>query len=264
MSDQELVDQLSDVWASILELGATLTEAEWKQPSLLPGWSNQDVVAHMLWSECALLGWPVPDHVAPPMEHVRTEFGAFIENGVDSYRAQAGIEVLAQFAAVAEARIDALRALDADGFGGPVTFPIGDGTVRGVLPFRIFDCWIHEQDIRIALDRPGGWETSAVDLVFDRLFSSMGKVVAKHVGAPEGTVVVWRVGGARHAIEVRDGRGRSVDAPDTPAVVLVFEPEVFLMLTAGRGNPDALIPLVRVEGDASLGMRVLERMNVLF
>jgi len=264
MSDQELVDQLADVWASILDLGAELTEADWSRPSMLPGWSVQDVVAHMLATEELLLGRPMPEHVAPALPHVKNELGQLVENGVDFYRSCSGIQVLGSFAEVVDERIDELRMLDDEGFGAPAAFPLGDGTVRGLLPFRIVDCWLHEQDMRVALDRPGGWETNAVDLVFDRLFSGMGKVVAKTVGAPDGTVVAWRVGGVRYCVEVRGGRGRPVDSPDAPTVVLVMDPEVFILLAAGRGEPELLLPMVSVHGDEHLGVRILAAMNVMF
>ena len=264
MGDQELVDCLADIWGSLLVVGAELSEAEWKQPSLLPGWSIQDVYAHMAGTEAMLLGRPAPDHVAPEYAHVQSPIGQIIENGVDFYRSASGIEVLGAFAEVVDEQLDVLRTLDADGFAAPSRLPLGDGTVRGLLPFRIVDCWIHEQDVRLALDRPGGWETPAVDVVFNRLFAGMGKVVAKLAGAHEGAAVQWRVGGASYAVEVHDGRGRPVDHPSAPTVVLVMDPQVFLMLAAGRGEHAELIAQVRIEGDAALGTRVLEHMNVLF
>ena len=52
-------------------------------------------------------------------------------------------------------RIVKLRALDEAGFGADSWTPMGPGTVRTLLPFRIFDSWVHEQDMRRAVGREG-------------------------------------------------------------------------------------------------------------
>jgi hypothetical protein len=62
---------------------------------------------------------------------------------------------------------------------------------------------------------------------------------------------------------VRAGRGRPVDNPDSPTVVLVMDPEVFIRLAAGRGDVGALAAHVSTHGDEELGTRVLQAMNVM-
>jgi len=48
-TDQELVEQLDQVWGSITDLGATLDESKWKTPTEVPGWSVQDGSLRPLW-----------------------------------------------------------------------------------------------------------------------------------------------------------------------------------------------------------------------
>src|SRR5262249_51751219 len=57
-ADRALVDDLEDVWHSIAELGATLSESEWKTPSELPGWTVQDNVVHLSAVEAMSMGRP--------------------------------------------------------------------------------------------------------------------------------------------------------------------------------------------------------------
>ena len=56
---------------------------------------------------------------------------------------------------------------------------------------RIFDCWMHEQDIRDAIDRVPATPTSRAGrrLALDEMAASMGFVVGKLGGAPDGSRV---------------------------------------------------------------------------
>lgn len=264
MTDRQLVERLADVWASMFVLGAELSDAEWDAPSMLPGWSVRDVYAHIVHTEELLLGRDVPDHQAPPGDHVRNEIGRFLENGVDFYRTWSGPDLLARFAEVTDERLAFLRGLTDEGFRASAPFVVGDGTVGGALPFRIVDCWIHEQDVRLALNRAGGWDSDVAPFVLDRLFIGMGKVVGKLAQAPDGAVVVFRIGSDGHALEVVAGRAQPVDETTAPSVILVMDPATFVALAAGRGDAEANRAAVTIEGDHDLGTRVLEHMNVMF
>ena len=57
-ADQEVVDALADVWASMQRLGDELDEAQWKLPTDCPGWTVQDNLAHILGIESVILGLP--------------------------------------------------------------------------------------------------------------------------------------------------------------------------------------------------------------
>src|ERR1700730_3920954 len=87
--------------------------------------------------------------------------------------------------AVTERRMVALRAMTSDGWEAPTDTPVGPGTYALFMEIRIFDCWVHEQDIRRALDRPGHLEGPIADVAMARLSGSLGFVVGKRVGAPE-------------------------------------------------------------------------------
>ena len=156
-ADFALVDAMAEVWDSIGALAGGLDAAEWKIETECPGWSVQDNVAHIVGIESAILGRPNPDHTPPDAPHVRNDVARVNEVWVDWYRSRPGAEVLAEFRAVTDARLAQLRAPDVD-FDADAWTPIGPGTVRDMLPFRIFDSFVHEQDMRRAVARPGGWD----------------------------------------------------------------------------------------------------------
>jgi len=270
-SDEELVTLLDEVWSSIAALGEDLTEAEWKRPTAVPGWSVQDNLAHVVGIEASLLGRTPPDHAIPDdLPHIKNDFGKSNEVFVDSRRSRSGAEVLSEFRDVTGERLAELRAYGSDDFAQDSWTPAGPGAVRDLLPFRIFDAWVHEQDMRGAVGRPGHREGPAAEAAFQRIVSTTPFVVGKKAGAPEGATVVFVLSGpmARTlAIGVEGGRARAVDAvPASPTVRIGTDTETFERVATGRIAPDEALAAGRFtfEGDDSLGRRVVEEMNFLF
>lgn len=271
--DRELVDLLDEVWASIAELGAQLDEPDWKLPTEVPGWSVQDNLTHLTAIEWSLLGRPAPDHeIGDDLPHVKNDAGRMNEVFVDSRRSLSGADALAEFREVTTARIAALRDYDDADFGAETWTPVGPGTVRDLLPFRIFDSWVHEQDMRRAVQRPGDLDSPVAAASLERVVSSMPYVVGKLVGAPDGSIVVFDLGGPlgrTFTIGVEGGRAKPLDAaPDDadPSVRIVTDTETFARLGCGRveGSAELAAERVRVEGDDELGRRIVGSMNFLF
>jgi len=269
--DQQLVDELEEVWRSIADFGDTLTEDEWKSPSELPGWSVQDNVVHLAAIEAMSMGhaWKDLDD-APAAAHVRNDVGAENERAVHSRRGWTGADVLAEFRLLTDERIAGLRALDTAGFDADSWTPQGPGTVRTLLPFRIFDSYAHEQDMRRPLGRPGGTASGAAARAIEMGAGAMPFVVGKKAAAPEGSTVVFSLTAPLPrdlAIEVVGGRARRRDdVPDAPTVRVTMSSATFERLGSGRVTGDDVLAsgAVVLAGDDDLGRRVLAEMNYLF
>ncbi|HEX6311685.1 MAG TPA: maleylpyruvate isomerase family mycothiol-dependent enzyme [Acidimicrobiia bacterium] len=265
--DRELVDALEHVWGSIEALGSTLSEAQWKTETECPGWSVQDNVSHITGIESSLLGRPAPDHTPPELPHVKNDMGKANEVWVDSRRGRTGGEVLEEFREVTKARIAALRAMTDDDFAAESWTPAGPGTVRDLLPFRIFDSWAHEQDIRRALGIPGDLEGAAAELALGRIEGALPYVVGKKVKPADGTTVVFAWDGRTTDLVVTDGRARALDtAPADPTVRLTMGVDTLVRLGLGRGDPAEILDAgaVTIAGDEALGRKIVEEMNFLF
>jgi uncharacterized protein (TIGR03083 family) len=269
-NDQELVDRLEEVWASIDSMCANLTEAQWKTPTDLPGWSVQDNVVHISGIESAVLGRQAPDHTPPYYEHVKNEVGKRNEVWVDSRRAWPGDKVLDEFREVTGARLRQLRGFTEADFDVESWTPAGPGTVRDLLPFRIFDSWAHEQDIRRAIDQPCDLESPVADLAFERVVSALPYVVGKKVGPPDGTTVVFAVSGSRPAtisIGVEGGRAKPLSSPsEAPTVTLAMDAQTLACLGLGRWDPATVLDSdqVTIIGDEKLGRAIVDQMNFMF
>ncbi|MFN7151146.1 MAG: hypothetical protein ACK4V6_16925, partial [Microthrixaceae bacterium] len=131
-----------------------------------------------------------------------------------------------------------------------------------LLRNRPLDVWMHEQDVRRAVDRPGGMDSPAAQHTADYLSESLPVVVAKRVGAPTGTSVVLAVQGSTPvAVLVDDnGRGQRIDPPADPTVTISTDRASFILLAGGRREPTA--GAVAVDGDAALGARIVDTLAV--
>jgi uncharacterized protein (TIGR03083 family) len=265
--DQKLVDALDEEWRSIDQLCEGLTEAEWKTETECPGWSVQDNVAHLIGIESVIMGQHPPDHTPPDLPHVKNDIGKSNEVWVDARRSRTGAEVLDEFREVARKRIATLRGMTDDDFSAESWTPAGPGTVRDLLPFRVFDSWAHEQDMRRALDRPGHVEGPAAELALGRVASALPFVVGKKVKPADGTTVVFAWDGQTTAIGMEGGRGKALDSPPAdPTVRLTMDTDTLVRLGMGRGDPAEILAsgAVKVDGDQALGRRIVGEMNFLF
>jgi uncharacterized protein (TIGR03083 family) len=201
---------------------------------------------------------------------VKNDPGARNERYVDSRRDWSGADALAEFVDVTHARVAQLRSYSVEDFAADSWTPMGPGTVHDLLPFRVFDSWVHEQDMRRAVGRPGGLGGGAAEESMQRITGTAGYVIGKKAGAPDGTTVVIELEAPLAqtlAIGVEGGRARALDAvPDAPTVRITTDGETYARLACGRGDPAAARAAgsVRVEGDEALGNRIVDELNFLF
>jgi uncharacterized protein (TIGR03083 family) len=264
MSDR-VVELQGQVFQALDELCSSLDAKEWDVETECPGWSVKDNLSHIIGTESMILGRPAPEHVVDPKPWIRNPIGANNEIEVDLRRSWAPDKVLAEFREVAEERMKALEAMSEDDLGGESWTPIGQGTVRDLVAIRVMDCWVHEQDIRRAVGRPGGLTGPVADNAFVRHRSAIPFVVGKKAGAPDGTTVVVEVEGQEPFGVKVDGKRASLteDVPSEPDVRLATDLETFNRLCTGRGDPAQLREKVRVEGDAGLASRILDQINFM-
>jgi len=273
MSDQTapsgpwITGLLAEEWSAITEMGSTLTEADWGTPTDLPGWTAKDCLSHMAGTELMLLGEPAPEVAVDHLDHVNSSFAAMIEVPVEARRGTPGAAVLAEFVDATTRRVAALRAMTDEQWAKVGWSPVGEVPYAMFMHVRVFDCWMHEQDIRRAVGRPGGLDSAAAALSVGRIGDGLGFVVGKRAGAPDGTTVVVEVTGpsaASFALGV-EGRARMLDeAPTDPTVTITTDTEVFAALGGGRWDGERAMGTGRVtiSGDTALGERIVASMAI--
>ena len=269
MSNQQLVDLMEHVWTSIGDLCSALTEAEWNTPTDCAGWSVQDQIAHLAGSEGRILGIPDPAHTPADISHLKSDAGLSNELVVDWRRPWSGQEVLDEFRELTGRRLGDLRAMSDDDFSTETQTPLGPAPVSELVSIRIMDAWVHEQDIRRALDQPGEMEGPAAAHSLGRLMRALPYVVARRAQAPDGSSAVIEVTGPAGrllSVMVEGGRGReSGTVPADATVRITIDAETFGRLGCGRWDPDEALQSgrVQIQGDVALGQVIVRQMNIM-
>lgn len=244
-------------------VGADLSDSDWERASDCPGWRARDVLAHLV---------DIEEVLAAEHESVATRQVALSEwtrVGVDRRREVPPADLLAALDDAVGRRAAYLAAHPpGDPTGTPPRTPADQPwNWDTLLRNRAIDMWVHGQDIRRAVDRPGGYDNSGARVTVTTFGLGMPYVLGKKVQPPAGTTVVWDIEGshpARLAVEMTDS-GRAVplpEPPDEPTVRLELDTETFVVLAAGRRAPRDTE--VRISGDAALAARVLDAMVLTF
>ena len=262
---QRYVDAWWEAVGDFTTLAASLSDEDWSRPTDLPGWDVKAVVSHVAHLEGVLGGAPREHADVPEAPHITGPMGQFTEIGVLTRRDASPAEIVDEIRRYAAARHDALvadpptdPAAPAPGIFGAIGW-----TTERLLRNRPLDVWMHEQDVRRAVGRPGGMESAGAEHATTYLLESLGFVLAKRAGAAPGTTLVAFVEGSDPAAYAvgDDGRGRRLDAePVEPTVTLRMVRETFIRLAGGRGTVDT--DAVTIAGDTVLGEKVVAALAV--
>ncbi|HVQ53387.1 MAG TPA: maleylpyruvate isomerase family mycothiol-dependent enzyme [Mycobacterium sp.] len=262
-----VLEGLFGSWDEIEKVIDELSDDQWQAQTPLPGWNVRDVLAHVIGTESMLPGAATPeaDVDVSTLEHVRNDIGVLNERWVRKLRGVSAADMLEKFRATTDQRREALSAMSDEDWNQITATPAGPDTYGRFMRVRAFDCWMHEHDIRDALDRhadnPAG-ETSR--LALDEMAASMGFVVGKLGGAPDGSRVAIELTGPLQRtinVDVR-GRARVVDEFDAdPTSIITLDGLLFARLAGGRTTPARHPDAVVYGGDEAVGRRVVEHLN---
>ncbi|PTR22946.1 uncharacterized protein (TIGR03083 family) [Rhodococcus sp. OK519] len=261
-----LVDALSEQWAVVDDVLSTVDGDAWITPTALPGWTVRDIVSHIIGTESMLSGLEPPPtaidvHGFP---HVRNEIGALNERWVEGLRAHTGAQILAMFREVTSSRLEVLGDMTQADFDATALTPAGPATYGRFMRIRLFDCWIHEHDIRDALDVPAGDEGGARgELAFAEISGAIAFIVGKLGRAPEGARVTFELSGplARTIHVEVDGRAAVVSALSGPATsTIAMDSRLFTRLATGRTKAADHASEIDLGGDGDVGKRIVDNL----
>ncbi|MFF9068207.1 maleylpyruvate isomerase family mycothiol-dependent enzyme [Streptomyces sp. NPDC014891] len=262
----------ADAWThsieAIAELVQPLVEGEWNRPTPCPGWSVRDIVSHVIGMETEMLGDPRPIHSLPrDLYHVRSDFARYMEVQVDVRRHHTAPEMTSELEYILIRRARQLRNENRS----PehlIRAPLGaEQSLELAYRMRAFDVWVHEQDLRTALGRPGNLDSAGAHVTRDVLLEALPKVIAKDAGAPASSAVVVDVSGPVEFLRTvrvdAEGRGSIDGAPSLgPAVTLATDWETFVRLACGRVRAADAADRIKTEGDEALTQAILDNFTV--
>ncbi|MBW8709867.1 MAG: maleylpyruvate isomerase family mycothiol-dependent enzyme [Mycobacterium sp.] len=268
LDKSDVLDGLFAVWDEIEDVVARLTEEQWQAATPLPGWSVHDVVAHVIGTESMLQGADTPeaDVDVSTLKHVRNDVGVLNERWVRKLRGISAADLHDRFRGTTANRREALTGTGDAEWNQITATPGGPDTYGRFMRVRDFDCWMHLHDIRDALDQPADNPAGpASKLALDEMAASMGFVVGKLGGAPDGSrVAIELTGPLRRTISVAvEGRGRVVDdfGGQEPTAAITLDGLLFTRLAGGRTTPVQHRDAITYGGDETVGRRVVEHLN---
>jgi uncharacterized protein (TIGR03083 family) len=233
-----MVDLLVQGWAAVDELCSDLDDAAYATPTCLPGWTVQDQLAHLVATELMLEGVPAPKVDVSHLDYLRNDVARMNEVWIEDMRSLSGPEVLERFREVTARRGAALAAMDQSDFDAPSWTPVGaDETYGRFMRIRHYDTFLHEHDVRAALDLPDRPDAAAVRSALAETSPALGYIVGRKAALPDGSrvrLVLTGPVGVEYLVEV-DGRAAVVDQLSGAADVTLTMPAMtFLRLTGGR------------------------------
>jgi uncharacterized protein (TIGR03083 family) len=266
LDKSDVLAGLFAVWYEIDTVLAGLADEQWQAQTPLPGWTVHDVTAHLIGTESMLQGVATPDADIDisTLKHVRNDVGAMNERWVRKLRGVSPAELLDRFRATTAQRREELTAIGEDAWNQVTATPAGPDTYGRFMRARDFDCWMHLQDIRDALAEPADDPTGpAARLALDEMTASMGFVVGKLGGAPDGSrVAIVLTGSLGRTINVAvEDRGRVVDdfGGEEPTATITLDGLLFTRLAGGRTTVDH--GAITYGGDEAVGRRIVEHLN---
>lgn len=267
LDKNEVLTGLFASWDSIESLLDGLGDEQWQTPTSLPGWTVQDIVSHIIGTETMLSGTPTPDIDIEGREHVHNDIGALNERWVEHLRSESPAAMMAKFREISTRRKAALSSMPIEEWNTVTFTPAGPDSYGRFMRVRVFDCWIHEHDIRDAVGRPpadADLAGSDVPLALDEMASSMAFVVGKKGQAPDGSRVLIRLTGpvSRDIRVAVDGRAALVDdfGGREPTTTITLEGLQFTRLAGGRPMMAGRPQEISYEGDAGVGRRIIENL----
>src|SRR4051794_18063392 len=268
MTDARLV-RLIEIWheacASFVALAREIPREQWDLPTDLAGWSVKDNVAHTAHLEAVLAGGPEETMEVAEAPHLKNLTSYYTEQGVLARRDRDMAALADEIEHAVATRFAALQAEPpTDPSGAPPRTPGGvPWDNQTLLSNRPLDVWMHEQDVRRAIARPGGYDCPAAAHVLRTFARSLPMVVGKRVAPPPGTIVHLAIPEAGLGWSVRvshDGRAALLDDDGEATASVALRPEDYVVLAGGRRPLHTTQP--HVTGDEKLARRVLESLAV--
>ncbi|MCP3990979.1 MAG: maleylpyruvate isomerase family mycothiol-dependent enzyme [Actinomycetia bacterium] len=244
------IDSLNGCYRDLTTLINGLSPEDWDVQSLCPDWTVREVIAHLVAIEHALSGWlPTADDNKPPFEKV----GEYLQHSAELSNEELGAEVTQILAT----RTAELAETTDEIFAMASMTPVGPGTYHRFMDVRVFDFWVHQRDMAQPLGIDTDDSGPAAEIALDEVDGSIGYIVGKKIGLPDGMSMAVRLTGpvGRDIYAAVEGRAARVEQVDDPTITLTTDSRTFVQLACGRLDPQQVIDedRIRWSGDAGWG-----------
>ena len=273
----DVVSLFPKLHQALLALLAELSPAEWQLESPCPGWSVQDLAAHLLADDLGLLSRKRDGHSYLPPQYADLDFEnweqfvAYINFNNDIWiqaTRRLSPQVLIDMLQHSGPQVSAYFAsLDPNAIDEPVHWAGSEpAPVWLDLAREYTERWMHQQHIRMAVERPGLLAPAFFLPLLDAFARALPHTY-RHTAAPEGTTVAWCMQQPfdQSWTLKREGQGWQLyhGSPTQPSACITLDGErAWLLFTKGI-TPQEAQAGATVEGDAALAKPFFETVSIL-
>lgn len=263
--------------AALLDLLGGLSDDDWKRPTVCEGWSVRDVALHVLGDDLGVLSRRRDAFADMSLARgagdlsVWENLVAYLNHWNDVWVTAARrlspalmIELLRFSGETLQRYYQSLDMMEAGppvSWAGPQAAPVWLDVAR-----EYTERWLHQQQIRDALESPGLTEPRLFAPVLDTFARALPQTF-HGVLAPEGThvrlTVSGEAGGVWSLVRHDDAWElyRGVESEPAASVTL-DQDDAWRLFTKGLSRDEAF-PRARFAGDHSLCMRVLDTVSII-
>ena len=268
MSFEWIAEAFAETRDSLEACLDALTPEDFLRETPCPGWRVRDIVAHLVGLDREFRGEPAPDVDVTTVAHVKNERGARNERDVVALRNVDVATLLTMFHNESVRAATTLRALSDEEWVATAPLVSSLTPTHRVAETRVFDSWVHLQDIRDATLQPQDDHGVAEEMVLNRYEASMPYVFGKIVQPPEGTTARLVITGhfARTVnLRIIEGRAQALETtPGDVDVEIVTPAALFWRRCAGRIGASAFLlsSATSIRGSLALAQHWAEAMAV--
>ena len=251
----------------LIELLMQLTEGEWELQTISPRWKVKDVAAHLLDTQLRKLSLARDGYSSQsPVIRSDADLGAFInrlnDEGVSMYRRLSPPVLISLMEVASNESAEYHQSLDPF---APAAFSVSwageDESLNWFDTAReLTERWHHQQQIRLAVNRPGIMIRELYYPVLDCFMRALPHAYREIEASPE-TLLAFEVsgdcGGVWQLLRASDSWTIVTDAPQTPASRVIVPQEIaWRIFTKGISREQAT-QQIRIDGDRELGSHLL-------
>jgi uncharacterized protein (TIGR03083 family) len=257
----------------LIELLLSLSASEWDAQTVAPRWKVRDVAAHLLDTVLRKLSlvrdsWYVETVEMGSPPDVVTLINRLNEEGVTVYRRLSPPVLIDMMKMACEQSASFHESLDPF---APAAFGVSwAGEVTSLNWFdtarELTERWHHQQQIRLATDRPGIMTPELYHPVLDCFLRGLPHLY-RDTQAPSGTVVLVEIAGdcgGQWLLSRESGGWELVKASSAePAARVTIPQEIAWRIFTKGIDRDSAMAQIKVEGDPQLASHVLDLTAVI-
>jgi uncharacterized protein (TIGR03083 family) len=257
---------------ALLDVLGSLEPSDWARPTVCPGWDVKDVAGHVLHCYLRRLsgtrdrhrtltigdGEDLPGALARANEVFVVGARSLSPRVVQELLALAGPQLDAMWR---ERDLEATADLDVWWAAPGVPAPVWLDVARDYTEF-----WVHQQQVRDAVGRPGGAEPELLHPVVDTFARALPHTL-RACAPPVGTAVELRVsgpaGGAWTVTCLASGWTLGEEPCRPPAADVELDADTFWRLATRGITPEKAARSAQVGGDRQLGAAILSILSII-